>query len=575
VSEATLPMPEAPRPVPQEEAEEGGVRYTISQLRNWRERIINSLLMATAVLGLVAVLAEGAMLSMRGRWDVLAVIVVAYAVALLLALVHRIPFRVRAAGFLVLFYLVSLFDLMQSGLSGDGRVFLLAFPLLALILLGKRVGAISLALSLVTLAAAGWAMATGRHAPSFEALSSDPLSWVTGTAIYLLLAVAVFIPSSYLIANLVTNLSRALEEARRRWREVHQLTYDLEHQVAERTADLAATAEVARQTASLTDEQELIERFVRLVAERFGLYHVGLFLLDDQGEHAVLRAASSVGGQRMVERSHRVWIGSDDPVGQAVRVTEARPLIVPGVPSPDLPETRWRAAIPLRVGGRTIGALDVHFSEEQYPPEERTRHLQTLADQLAVGLENARLFGQTRSNLEELAALHRTLTVESWERFAQARPELSRYRVGETDVPDEAWQALFAQARHLGRSVTSFFEGEDGGRHLLAVPVRLRGVPIGVVGFHRAAEAGEWLTEEIAVAEGVAERMALALENVRLLGEARRRAARERFVREITGRIQEATDIESLVRVAAEELNQALGGSRAYVRLTTEELIGG
>ncbi len=80
--------------------------------------------------------------------------------------------------------------------------------------------------------------------------------------------------------------------------------------------------------------------------------------------------------------------------------------------------------------------------------------------------------------------------------------------------------------------------GEEDSRYLLAVPVKLRGVAIGVLGFHREQAAGRWRPEEIAAAETVAERLALAVENARLLEEAQRRARRERLAAEITARIR-------------------------------------
>ena len=434
---------------------------------------------------------------------------------------------------------------------------------------------LALALSLVALVIVGWAMATGRYAPAVESRSSETLPWVTGVAVYLLLVVVVLFPSGYLITTLVANLSRALGEARARWSEVQALSHGLEQQVAERTVDLAAVAEVARQTAALTDQQELLESFVHLIDERFNLYHVGLFLVDAQEEQAILYAASSEGGQRMIQRGHRVRLDSHNLIAQVIRSGEASLPVARALPTPDLPRTHWRAVLPVRIGQRVFGALDIHSSDEQPFSAERALALQTLTDQLAIGLENARLFDQMRASLEELTGLYQVVTVEAWQKFVGAPETLNRFQVGAAGLPDEAWMPLFEQARSLGRSVTACCTaGTDGVRHALAVPVKLRDVPIGVVGLHRPMEAGEWLPEEIALAEGVAERVALALENVRLLEETRRRAARERLVREVADQMQQATDLGALVRTAAEELNRALGTSRAYVRLGAPSGLG-
>jgi len=550
-----------------------GEQSPFAQLRDWRRQITNSLLLSTALLGLIVLVTEGFLLGREGRWDLLAVVATAYAVVLVLAFARRIPYRVRALGFLVLFYLVSLFGLTQSGLSGDGRVFLLAFPLLALILLGKTAGATALGISLLTLATVGWAMTSGRLIPAFEACSSEVLPWITGVAVYMLLSAAVLVPSGYLLTNLFVNLSRALEKAQDRWRDVQELSQGLAQQVAERTADLAAVADVARQTASVSDEQGLIEQFVTLVGERYGVYHAGLFLLDAGGKVATLAAASSEGGRRMIESGHEVPADASNPVGQTVVSGEAFLPVDPITASVELPAARWRVILPLRAGNEVLGALDVQCDDEQPLPEERVLALQTLADQLAVGVQNTRLFAQTRSSLEELTSLYRAVTIEAWQRFTDAEPAMSRFRMGDGEIPKQVWRSLFKQARNRGKSVSSCCE--EGDAYALAVPVKLRGVPIGVVGFHRPLVNGEWRPDEVALAEGVAERVALALENVRLLEETRRRAARERLIREISDEMQQASNLHELLCVAAEELNQALGGSRTYVRLGTEGELSG
>ncbi|RMF37541.1 MAG: HAMP domain-containing protein, partial [Chloroflexi bacterium] len=102
-----------------------------------------------------------------------------------------------------------------------------------------------------------------------------------------------------------------------------------------RTAQLEATIEVARVAASTLEVGHLLQRVVDLISERFGFYHAGLFLLDEAGEYAVLRAASSEGGQRMLARGHKLKVGED----------------VVWFDNPDLPHTRSEMALPLKVRG--------------------------------------------------------------------------------------------------------------------------------------------------------------------------------------------------------------------------------
>ncbi len=271
----------------------------------------------------------------------------------------------------------------------------------------------------------------------------------------------------------------------------------------------------------------------------------------------------------MTQHGYQVRVGSADPVGQAAQSGPGHLSAAIPASLPDLPQTQWQLALPLQAGGATIGVLDVHFDDEQPPSEERVQVLRTLADQLATRLENIQLLAQTQASLEELRSLYRATTAEAWERFIKVQPDLNRYQAGEAEVPEETWKSLFAQARSLAQPVTAEVKGD--GRFALAVPVKLRGVPIGVMGFHRPLETGEWQPEEIALAVGAAERVALALENVRLLEETQRRAREEHLLGEVTARIRAPMDVDTILQTAVRELGRAMGVDRVSVYLAPEE----
>lgn len=371
---------------------------------------------------------------------------------------------------------------------------------------------------------------------------------------------------------------------------LRELTEQLEEQVAERTRELEeaagrlqrhvtylqTAAEVARSVSAIRDVAQLLQDTVHLVSERFGFYHVGIFLLDEAREYAVLRAASSEGGQRLLARGHRLRVGEEGIVGRVARTGEPRVALDVGedavhFANPDLPDTRSEMALPLKVRGEVIGVLDVQSQEPEAFSEEDVAVLQTLADQLAVGLENARLFIQVQSSLDEVSRVYQVMAEKTWRELVEARPELQRYQAGPVAAPDGAWEALFAEARSRGGAATALW-GEGGeARYALAVPVRLRGVAIGMLGFHRPAEAGEWRPEEVEMALGVAERMALALENIRLREEAQRRAAREQAVGEIASRVRASLDPDTVLRTTVRELGRALGARWAAVEVTGPE----
>ena len=179
-----------------------------------------------------------------------------------------------------------------------------------------------------------------------------------------------------------------------------------------RAVQLAVASEVARDAIATLDVDQLLDETVRLISERFGFYHAGVFLVDEEHEHAVLRAASSEGGRRMLARGHKLAVGKVGMVGYVTDTGEPRIALdvvedAMHFVSPDLPETRSEMTLPLRVRGEVIGALDVQSTDEAAFTDEDVAVLQTMADQLANAIENARLFAEIEQTAERLKELDR------------------------------------------------------------------------------------------------------------------------------------------------------------------------
>jgi GAF domain-containing protein len=344
---------------------------------------------------------------------------------------------------------------------------------------------------------------------------------------------------------------------------LEQRSYDL----ARRARYQEATATIARDAASLLDLQALLSRVVTLVSEQFGFYHAGLFLLDPSREWAVLQAASSEGGQRMLQRSHRLPVGTGI-VGYAVGRDEPRIALDVGedavfFDNPDLPDTRSELALPLRVRGETIGALDVQSTEPEAFSEEDVAVLQTLADQVAVAISNARLFSEAQQALEAERRAYGEVGREGWQRLLRARRDLGYRYAGRAVSPvgqagDEAGQA--------GR-------GDGDGEELpgLSLPIRHLGQKLGTLVAHKPAEAGAWMPQETELMEMLAEQLSLALDSARLYQDTQRRAARERLISDTTARMRESLELETVLKAAADEMRRAMGLDRVVVRLVSEE----
>jgi GAF domain-containing protein/HAMP domain-containing protein len=192
--------------------------------------------------------------------------------------------------------------------------------------------------------------------------------------------------------------------------QLRELISGLEQRVAERTRGLQTAAEVSRAATSVLDPDQLMRQTVNLIRDRFGFYYVALFLLDETKRWAVLRAGTGEPGRQMLEASHRLQVGGESMVGRCTANAEARIALDVGeeavrFDNPLLPETRSEMALPLISRGQVLGALTVQSTEAGAFFEEDIAVLQTMTDQVANAIENARLFEETQRLVQRERAI--------------------------------------------------------------------------------------------------------------------------------------------------------------------------
>lgn len=476
----------------------------------------------------------------------------------------------RGAAYIVL---ATLFLIMfGGGLSvGIGHSTMVGYAMIVTIaglLLGARPALFLTLLCGGSYALVGWLQMTGRL-PAALPPEATLLTDVAAITMGLVTVVVVL----WLAGQ---QLRQALHTEQRLSAELRHLVNTLEQRVAERTADLArrsteleAAAQVAREAAAIRDVGQLLDTTVHLISDRFGFYHVGIFLLDEPGKYALLQAASSEGGQRMLARGHKLAVGKVGIVGYVASTGEPRIALDVGkdavfFDNPDLPLTRSEVALPLRVRGRVIGVLDVQSTEVAAFTEEDVAVLQTLADQVALAIENARLLEESQRALRELEALYGRQARQAWAERAARQPAAYRY----TGVGVEPASPSLAQEIGTLPLHQPLIQQEGDGHRLIA-PIRLRGQTFGSIVLRQDPEQPPWSPEEVALLEELSTQIGLALENARLLEDTRRRAAREQLVGEITARIRETLDPETVLKTAAQEVRKALGLPEVIVRLAT------
>ena len=543
-------------------------------IRTWQEQLLRGILRALVAIGTVA-LVPGSYSAYETQdvWLIPFYLAV-YGIILAIAFWRRISYTVRAWVLVGVIYGMGILELTDTGLGGDGRVYLLTFPLLAGLFLGRRQSIGAMVLAAATMAAFGWGYSTGNLVPTvdLQEITTGATWWLNSIMSMVMLGATLLISQSYLIPRLADALaqSRMLTEEL----EVHRAT--LEEQVTERTADLArrstqleAAAQVAREATAIQDVGRLLEETTHLISDRFGFYHAGIFLLNEASEYAVLRAASSVGGQRMLARGHRLRVGEEGIVGYVTGRGEPRIALDVGedavfFDNPDLPDTHSEMALPLRARGEVIGALDVQSKEPAAFSDEDVAVLQTLADQMAMAISNTRLLQQVQESLEAERRAYSALAREAWKELLRAQPALGGSYDPQGILPtDGRWNGAMKQAAQTGEIVAS----TENQSAALAIPIKVRGQVIGVLDAHKPAGADKWTAEEITLLEALTAQLGVALENARLHQDTQRRATRERLTREITDKMRRARGVEGIAQTAVDELFDALGASRTFVRL--------
>lgn len=346
---------------------------------------------------------------------------------------------------------------------------------------------------------------------------------------------------------------------------LNSLVTDLEGRVEERTvtltrrtSQLQASARVARVAAAIKEPAVLLNEVVRLISEQFNVYHAGIFLLDDNSEYAILQAASSEGGERMLNRGHRLQVGGQGIVGFSAAQKRPRIALDTGADAvyfdnPDLPHTRSEAALPLIARERVIGVLDIQSEKPQAFTPDDIETFQTLADQLALAIENARLFNQMELTLSQVSQVDTMRVNETWGSLARAKALAYQYTaLGIQSIPQQDPE-----------------EALDG---KIKIPIPLHNQKIGEIRLKQKDESDRWTDREKNMLAEIASQVGLALENARLLNEAQQRALRERAIGEITARIGSAPDLDSILRVTAQEIGKVIGDSEVIVQIRGQEV---
>lgn len=507
---------------------------------------------------------------------------------------------IRASLLLIFLFIIGASTLAMNNLYSTGVILLISLPFFAALLLGPTGRASLLILSIAVMIITGLLVITGMISPPLfnpGASISSLLTWLASIASFTILSITGVLS----IATTLNGLENHLNNQQTLIGELDHDRKHLQERVQQRTSDLQrrllqirTAAEITRSISQVLDIEVLLPQICELMRERFGLYYVGVFLVESEiqsmpgtegeatakrllprmrgSQYAMLVAGTGEAGKRMVAEGHRLIIGGASMIGWAIAHGQARIALDVGKEAarfnnPYLPKTRSELALPI-LGStspssasatphtegysdvRVLGALTIQSDQESAFDQDDIIVLQGIADNLASAIENARLFTATRASLEEVKMVHRQYLESAWLQEVATLGTLE-YTFG-TPSQSEAARTL-------------------------QVPLRLRDQIIGHLTLELEPEsasesqAEQKPADELALIEAVAAQAALALENARLLEETRRKATQERLAANISSKVWASIDIDTILRTALQEVGGSLNVRDGWIEIQPQE----
>ncbi len=384
---------------------------------------------------------------------------------------------------------------------------------------------------------------------------------------------------------------------------------------ARRTAlQLQTVAEISREVSSSLIVDNLLRQAVELVRERFNFYHASVFLVDANGEYAVIREATGEAGAQMKRSGHKLAVGSKSFVGHVTQYKES--LVVNDIAkdptyyaNPLLPDTRAEASLPLKVGERVIGVLDVQSTRAYAFTDQNIKIMQILADQLAVAVVNSELFAEAQERLSQHRLLHHVTTAAASsttiEEALNSAVQGLQVTLGGDQIsilladkdqkmlevrssigyPNEesaklkipfgvgitGWVASKRQAQRVNdiSKDSRFIAVNPKVRSELAIPLIYRNEVLGVLNVE-SPRANAYTENDEEMLGTLAGSLAAIIAHSRLLEQFRQQVERERLLYEITSKIRRTTSPDKILAITTNEIGKALNARHTEIAIKVE-----
>lgn len=505
--------------------------------KNWREGFAFPLLIGLLVFGGIALIPA---VNSSTSKIISGVFITTYILTGLVTVI-RFSYLVRMRVVLINIFVLGLSELLTLGILGDGLFFFLGTVIFATILLSPSTGILAVIVDIAAFILFGWLMLSGQITPiNSNATPANVADWISAGAVLVMFAVVIILgfqrlEDEFLEAQkLVDSSFDTLKDERK----------NLENKVFERTLQLRKVNEIGRTVNAILDPNELLPRAAQLIELEFECYYTAFFLVDTKGQWAELKAATGEAGRVLRENRHHLELNGKSTVANAIRTKQGRIVQEDRnepvrFDNPLLPYTRSQIVLPLIIGERVIGVLEMHSTSGNAFSVQDMDAYQNMANEIAISLENSRLYQAAQQSLSEMRAIQRQYLQGAWSSLTSDKN--LEYSLGDVDPQNDKE---------------------------IEIPLSLRNQVIGQI---QLASSTDWTIEQKNLVESIATQATLALENARLVEESQSIAAREKLANEIIAKIWASKNMDSILQTTVRELGRTLEAAEVVIEVSMDD----
>ncbi len=497
------------------------------------------------------------------------------------AFILVIPYKTRANGLLFILFAFGVYTSLTTQSIIDNKVILACLLVAATIFRGRMVGLFAAILSALTATLLGWVSLANRSITFPGENGAGLYTWLLDSILFIIISILIIVILDRFSSHVEKEVKAQHENQIRHLKQIEELDISLKKMAKEfiRNEEMFETNSLfVHQFTSDASPDDTLQKIVQRIQEQFNYYHVGGYIVDEKKEFAVLKAAASKGGDQFLDRNLRIKLSDSSVVSYAFSRAELR--LSPNITEetnfhtiPLLPGTKSELALPLLHNEEVIGIIDVQNDQlAAFSPTE-LKILKNYADQAAILYVKSVYHQKLGKAQDELDGTYRQYTQKSWRsHLMQGKQKVAiRYRQDvlekEAPQPIEAIQAITEGKPVIVKDKTS--PGSKKATSTVTLPIKLRNQVIGAL--HFKLETSHLPEDWLILMESISDRLAVALENARLLEEIQSRASREHLVSEISTKIRSSPNVDQVLRTAVSEIGQKLGVSEVMIHLHSDQ----